>query len=518
VGRSSARGLPRPQAGRAAAIRDAVRSPAAGTASAAVTQAHAASSPSQANGLGRQAAARIESRRGGGIPLPEADRAFFEPRLGRPLAGVRLHADAEAAELSAGMDARAFTTGDDVFFGVGEYRPDSASGRHLLAHELAHVLQQRAGDAPIRRQTIDASCADRAAIVTAAWNTARDDLLPAALGMLKLVREVSDRQLGGELAQTQRTIIENSFGDVGFVSGISRLGDLIGRFERLAAAFATGRTLKCSPSGSTSAECSNYEACVVEGNDTDIFLNESFFDVSKNAERRGITLIHEMAHSALHAEHGSSGDTAVFDCGTILETSYEQARDNAYSYEMLAACASGLLQPAGVTGQVPPKAAATDSAGASGLSVGASAGVGFGSSAGVDSDTARFVGSISGRYTFGLGEFMVFSPGIGFGLLYLSPSAADPQHVAAVTSEFAGRFHLPLAGMFVDLGAGGYAGVDIGQYTEQVEATAGLSAFTGVGWQWKALEIGPEFRAQLPLTEGNEPGMIVMGRFQVHTP
>ena len=45
-----------------------------------------------------------------------------------------------------------------------------------------------------------------------------------------------------------------------------------------------------------------------------------------------------------------------------------------------------------------------------------------------------------------------------------------------------------------------------------------VDAFAGIGWQWKALEIVPELRGQLPLTEGDEPGMIVMGRFQVHTP
>ena len=62
---------------------------------------------------------------------------------GRPLGDVQVHHDDHAAALSRAVSARAFTVGSDIFFGAGEYRPDSAGGRELLAHELAHVLQQQ---------------------------------------------------------------------------------------------------------------------------------------------------------------------------------------------------------------------------------------------------------------------------------------------------------------------------------------------------------------------------------------
>lgn len=97
-------------------------------------------------------AARIQARRGEGIPLPPTERAFFEPRFGTGLGHVRLHADPDSARLSAGLAARAFTVGPDVFFGTGEYRPGTASGRHLLAHELTHVLQQRRQAAGVLRR------------------------------------------------------------------------------------------------------------------------------------------------------------------------------------------------------------------------------------------------------------------------------------------------------------------------------------------------------------------------------
>jgi hypothetical protein len=78
----------------------------------------------------------------GGRPLDDATRRFFEPRLGYDLSGVRVHTDAAAIGSAKAVDARAYTLGNNIVFGSGEYDPDSESGRHLLAHELAHVAQQ----------------------------------------------------------------------------------------------------------------------------------------------------------------------------------------------------------------------------------------------------------------------------------------------------------------------------------------------------------------------------------------
>lgn len=86
---------------------------------------------------------RIRSARGGGRPLAQSARAFFERRFGTDFGDVRVHTGARAAEASRSVNADAFTLGRDVFFGRGEYRPDARAGRRLLAHELAHVVQQR---------------------------------------------------------------------------------------------------------------------------------------------------------------------------------------------------------------------------------------------------------------------------------------------------------------------------------------------------------------------------------------
>jgi hypothetical protein len=87
--------------------------------------------------------ARIAASRGRGSPLEPAVREEMGATLGDDFADVRVHTDALSGALARSVQARAFTTGADVFFGDREYQPASPQGRALLAHELAHVVQQR---------------------------------------------------------------------------------------------------------------------------------------------------------------------------------------------------------------------------------------------------------------------------------------------------------------------------------------------------------------------------------------
>ena len=87
-----------------------------------------------------------------GAPLDGASRAFFEPRFGRDFSGVRIHTHQHAADSARAVGARAFTVGNHIVFGSGEYQPGRDSGRKLMAHELAHVVQQQQADgAPLQR-------------------------------------------------------------------------------------------------------------------------------------------------------------------------------------------------------------------------------------------------------------------------------------------------------------------------------------------------------------------------------
>jgi hypothetical protein len=79
-----------------------------------------------------------------GQPLPSIHRAWLEPAFGADLGAVRVHHDAEAATAARAEHAHAFTAGRDIYFGQDRYDPHVQDGRHLLAHEVAHVLQQTA--------------------------------------------------------------------------------------------------------------------------------------------------------------------------------------------------------------------------------------------------------------------------------------------------------------------------------------------------------------------------------------
>lgn len=86
--------------------------------------------------------AAIQQQRGGGQALPDATRHSMEQAIGADFSRVRVHSDAQADRLNRSIQARAFTTGQDIFMRQGEYRPQARSGQELLAHELTHVVQQ----------------------------------------------------------------------------------------------------------------------------------------------------------------------------------------------------------------------------------------------------------------------------------------------------------------------------------------------------------------------------------------
>ncbi|MEH2067455.1 MAG: DUF4157 domain-containing protein [Nostoc sp.] len=84
----------------------------------------------------------ISQAKGSGQPMADNIRAPMEQAFGADFSGVKVHTDSESNQLNRSIQARAFTTGQDVFFGQGEYNPESRSGQELLAHELTHVVQQ----------------------------------------------------------------------------------------------------------------------------------------------------------------------------------------------------------------------------------------------------------------------------------------------------------------------------------------------------------------------------------------
>lgn len=113
---------------------------------------------------------RIQRSAGRGARLEPELQRDMDRGFGADFSTVRVHHDAESDRLNRQMQARAFTTGTDVFFRAGEYDPSSVDGRHLVAHELAHVVQQ---SPPVRRSIRRSAAATRPALVLGAGTAQR---------------------------------------------------------------------------------------------------------------------------------------------------------------------------------------------------------------------------------------------------------------------------------------------------------------------------------------------------------
>lgn len=167
-------------------------------------------------GVATADASTITASRSNGQPLPNSERTFFEGRFGRDLGAVNIHADAKAERLAGALSARAFTVGREVYFGRDEYRPNSQEGRRLLAHELAHVLQQR-GNSPLVQRRIElrppgrgeASAFDRAQELVDRLNGLTQALHYKLEGQV-LSYEVMDESLLNEFDRRMRALIDQS--------------------------------------------------------------------------------------------------------------------------------------------------------------------------------------------------------------------------------------------------------------------------------------------------------------------
>lgn len=96
-----------------------------------------------------------------GRPVDPSTRAFMEPRFGHDFSQVRVHADTKAADSANAVKAHAYTVGQDIVFGPGQYSPHAEASRHLLAHELTHVVQQTASGVGADSETVASAAADR---------------------------------------------------------------------------------------------------------------------------------------------------------------------------------------------------------------------------------------------------------------------------------------------------------------------------------------------------------------------
>ncbi len=158
--------------------------------------------PGATPGLSGGLVQQVRSLRGG-QPLSKDQRSYYEPRFGRDFSQVRVHVGNTAAKMTEAMRARAFTHGSHIVFNQGEQSDDSA-GRRLLAHELAHVVQQSRGGLPTvqRQPASQISNRDRFA-------TVHRNLFIDAPGTGSTARQTWGANTSAQIIQQFKTAIQN---------------------------------------------------------------------------------------------------------------------------------------------------------------------------------------------------------------------------------------------------------------------------------------------------------------------
>ena len=104
---------------------------------------------------------KINASRGKGTTLDSTTQSLMSSGFGGDFSNVRIHSDEESAWLNREINAKAFTVGSDIYFNDGEYRPGSEGGKHLLAHELVHTIQQGRNNFKVQRDGEDPAKKDK---------------------------------------------------------------------------------------------------------------------------------------------------------------------------------------------------------------------------------------------------------------------------------------------------------------------------------------------------------------------
>jgi len=95
---------------------------------------------------------KLSSSKGNGSPLPENTKTEMESGFGTDFSNVRIHNDSNAVQMNKELGAQAFANGNDIYFNEGKFSPESQDGKHLLAHELTHTVQQGASKPVIQKK------------------------------------------------------------------------------------------------------------------------------------------------------------------------------------------------------------------------------------------------------------------------------------------------------------------------------------------------------------------------------
>lgn len=282
--------------------------------------------------MGNRAALRSLSRKAQGAveqvlsspghPLDAANETGLGARFGYDFSSVRIHTDAEAAESAHALNADAYTSGNHVVFAFDQYQPFTLKGQRLLAHELAHVVQQNAGaDAGtgvIQRYGHDSSCTD---------SDLKGVVWPGDYRMRQMVAKAI-RVLSASPIDPAVSALFPKY----FMTSSPPVATILGVFQAVQAVIdADDYVYECEH------DCSEDEAAYVRDRLRYIGINPNLHLCINHMS--GYTLpcnasliLHEMTHYASHLDDEETGCGACSTAGCPSSLSPSDALDNTYSY------------------------------------------------------------------------------------------------------------------------------------------------------------------------------------------
>ncbi|MDW8850064.1 DUF4157 domain-containing protein [Flavobacterium sp. MMLR14_040] len=143
----------------------------------------------------------LKSSKGGGSPLSKGVKSEMESGFGTDFSQVRIHTDSNATQMSQDLGAQAFTNGNDIYFNSGKYDANSQQGKHLLAHELTHTVQQSSNvqkkeQTQIQRSWLGDAWDSATDTVSDGWDAATGAVSDAASSVADTVSEGWDAATG----------------------------------------------------------------------------------------------------------------------------------------------------------------------------------------------------------------------------------------------------------------------------------------------------------------------------------
>jgi hypothetical protein len=483
-----------------------------------------------------------------GRPLDRTTRAFMETRFGRDLSHVRVHTDSQAASSSREISARAYTVGHNIVFGANEYKPESLSGKKLLAHELTHVIQQGAlpnaesieqqilgsgiglprislllqREPIIQRELVYASGYPRRyrndQVEVRCVESPRCEWFPASIDF----RATATNSGGGTGQGTFTGLIAHiasrspdSIEELGLIGHANRdFFGLSGRISESDVFFTAPGLIGMDSINANMAAIERVRDRFATGARIILYgchagLGSALLDAISRAFR---VCVQGFSQEILTCIEWRTPDRTITSRGKVMVDSAglvaagqlqcAQFHTNVRSLTPDQESCVGVPQEEAQTEEAPQTApeAARDLR----WSASASVGAGF-------LPDLRAMAGLTGRVSLRTGPVIVFNPIIGLNILYGPSSGTTSEHLFAAVADVGLRIQQPIKGAYLDVLGSGFVGFTAERGAGS-QATAGLGAALGAGWRWQRAEVGAEVRSLFPLTADDPNVLLVVGR------